>query len=59
MQNSLLIISYSEKLGYFSGKLKSLTSSTIKLNIFFAEILLTSPTCDCLQKRAHDFFDFA
>ena len=50
----------SEKPGYLSEKLKTLTTSNYLLEslIFFAEILHTFPTCKFLQKRVRQFFYF-
>ena len=44
-----------ETSGYLSEKLKTLMSSNYQ-SIFFADILRTSPTSQCLQKLVRDFF---
>ena len=49
----------SEKPGYLSEKLKTLTSSNHhRVLIFFAEILDTFPSCQCLKEGVWDFFLF-
>ena len=45
----------SEKPGYLSEKLKTSAPTTIKFNIFFAEILHTFPTLKSQQKCVQDF----
>ena len=49
----------SEKACILSEKLKTLTSSNFyRVEDFFAEILHTSVTYQCLQKVVRDFFNF-
>ena len=50
-QNSTITVT----LGYLSEKSKTLASSNYQ-SIFFADILHTSPTSQCLQKGVRDFF---
>ena len=50
-QNSTITVTS----GYLSEKSKTLTSSNYQ-SIFFADILHTSPTSQCLQKGVWDFF---
>ena len=52
-QNSTITVTS----GYFPEKSKTLTSSNYQ-SIFFADILHTSPTSQCLQKGVWDFFKF-